>query len=256
MKKTEKLMGLLGVFKEIKSEADNYSAKLDQTIYDASTSGFGIVFRSFHQYMGIKIHHLIEYYNASVANLNEFADTDVIGVNPVDRDNEIGDTEEAKGESQVANALITIKVGSNGAIKYIEGLNLDIPIKEKDALDSLLMEIKPLERFNQPLYAHMVDSIEAYEKGKHIAASVTAAKVIVYCLEHIPGKNDDERVAHLVSKKLLDKRSEEKYITAVRNARNVFSHEINYLPRPQDALSIITDSVKMAMLLPKLENTT
>lgn len=250
MKNDKELAGLLGVFKEVKSEADEYSKILNKTILDATMSGAAIVWSRFHGYIGYKIASLIENYNDAVENLGQFVDTNNIGVKQVIIEEGEGDE---KGLQDVAESLVNLKIGSSSAVSYIESLSSKVSMKDKDKLASLLNEVSTLESYSQPLHAHLVEAIESYEEGKHIAAAITAAKVAIHCLEQIDGKTDEEKVTTLINADLIRKDLGEKYLTGIRRARNIFSHEVNYIPKPQEALSMITESVDLSLFLPKIK---
>jgi hypothetical protein len=101
---------------------------------------------------------------------------------------------------------------------------------------------------------HLLQAIKEYESGHHPATALIAGKVAVYAIEQLRillSAKSDEEAAEKLAKALGVKDNErklliEKYLKACKLARNFFTHDLNAFPTASDALSLITDAIKLA----------
>jgi hypothetical protein len=118
----------------------------------------------------------------------------------------------------------------------------------RNEVDGLNVNIEYGKNINQ--------AIAEYELGHHLASALISSRVIIYCLDHISGKNDEDKIKHLVDTgKITGKRTDLKklLVKASKEARNFYSHDIKVFASNAEALSLLGDSVKIVHLISTLE---
>jgi hypothetical protein len=98
-----------------------------------------------------------------------------------------------------------------------------------------------------------MEGIREYEKGHYLASALISSRVIIYSLDKIPGKTDEEKVKRLRSKGKIEKNRkdlEQQFLKASKKARNFFSHDIKVFASPEEALSLLSDSIRIVKLVP------
>ncbi|MCJ7506441.1 hypothetical protein MUP05_08255 [Candidatus Bathyarchaeota archaeon] len=145
--------------------------------------------------------------------------------------------------------LDKLAINCETALGYLRALASPIPLEDKDRLDSLRQQIGPLEQFNENLFKHITTAIEEYEKGHYLASALSAGKAVVYVLEQLPGKTDEDKANELVKLRLLDEKMKPNFLKGARRARIYFTHDISAIPLPQDALSLVSDACDLSLKL-------
>jgi hypothetical protein len=123
---------------------------------------------------------------------------------------------------------------------------------EQRKLEDLRKEVEKLKDLNARY--HLLQAIEEYESGHHLASALIAGKVAVYATEQLRALfniKSDEETAEKLAKALGVKDDDrrlliEKYLKACKLARNFFTHDPNAMPTASDALSLIADAIKLA----------
>ena len=93
---------------------------------------------------------------------------------------------------------------------------------------------------------NLSEAIDEYEKGDYFASALISSRVIIYALNQIPGKSDEEKVNFLHEKGIIEKGRKdihESTIKAGRLARNVFSHDIKVFPTLSEAHSLLGEAI-------------
>ncbi|MCK4732926.1 MAG: hypothetical protein KAT65_10765 [Methanophagales archaeon] len=93
---------------------------------------------------------------------------------------------------------------------------------------------------------NLSEAIDEYEKGDYFASALISSRVIIYALNQIPGKSDEEKVKFLHGKGIIEKGRKdihESTIKAGRLARNVFSHDIKVFPTLSEAHSLLGEAI-------------
>jgi len=150
--------------------------------------------------------------------------------------------------------LTKIEIECEKAIGFLEKMQLPKLTSEQiDKLGSLRQELEQIEETN--FERNLSVAIDEYERGDWLASALISSRVVAYCLSKIPGKDDEEKVKFLVEKGIVgkDRKDEKKLIMkSSRFARNFLSHDIGNFPSPEEALSLLSESVRIAKLLAKL----
>ncbi len=127
---------------------------------------------------------------------------------------------------------------------------------EKRKIDSLRRELEEMENkgYDELLIKNLKEAVREIENNHYLASSMIAARVILYCIEQIEGKTDEDKAKELTTIGITIQGEESKetkkwFIKAVRSARNSISHKINLFPSASDAFSILGDSFKMVKIL-------
>jgi len=131
-----------------------------------------------------------------------------------------------------------------------------VPALSKDQmgeLRSLKEESQKVEDIE--LQKNLLKAIEEYEQTHYLASALIASRVIIHILEKIPGKKDEEKLDNLFQQGLIPEKKDFKssILRACRLARNAFSHRISIFPDPDEALSILANSVTLSKLATKLK---
>jgi len=130
----------------------------------------------------------------------------------------------------------------------------------KDELDKLTALREELEKLSEVLpdinyERNLSEAIDEYEKGDYFASALISSRVIIYALNQIPGKSDEEKVNFLHEKGIIEKGRKdihESIIKAGRLARNVFSHDIKVFPTLSDAHSLLGEAFKILEIVSKV----
>ena len=88
--------------------------------------------------------------------------------------------------------------------------------------------------------------LEVFPLGFFIILTDLETRLIIYALNQIPKKSDEEKVKFLREKGIIEKDRKdvhESIIKASRRARNFFSHDIKVFPTPSEALSLLGDAI-------------
>jgi len=134
------------------------------------------------------------------------------------------------------------------AIGVLESIATPLSKDELDKLSSLREELEKLSEVLPDINygRNLEEAIDEYEKGDFLASALITSRVIIYALDQIPGKSDEEKVNFLHEKGIIEKGRKdvhESIIKASRRARNFFSHDIKVFPRPSEAHSLLGDAI-------------
>ena len=152
--------------------------------------------------------------------------------------------------------IMKLIVNCDSAVGYLKGLVTSVPKEVIDTLESQRKRITPIEGFDAPLFKHLSKAIDEHELGHYLAAAMIAGKSANYVNEQLNGGTEEEKVEYLVQKKLLDPNLRENFLKASRKTRNFYSHDLNAVPEPEEALNAVSDAVDMAMKYMKSKSST
>lgn len=152
----------------------------------------------------------------------------------------------SSGYVEIADRL---RICCDMALAFLQSLASRIPANERKQLDLLRRQIAPVETSDRDLFKHVCSAMDEYENAHFLAAALLAGKCIVYALDKVPGKNDNERTEHLVKAGLLNEDLKKRFLRGARDARNYFSHKISASAEPSDALNVISDAVSISSKL-------
>ena len=144
--------------------------------------------------------------------------------------------------------LRVIEIECDKAIGVLESIATPL---SKDELDKLTALRRELEKLSEVLpdinYGrNLEEAIDEYEKGDFLASALISSRVIIYALDQIPGKSNEEKVKFLHEKGIIEKGRKdihESIIKAGRLARNVFSHDIKVFPTLSEAHSLLGEAI-------------
>jgi hypothetical protein len=144
--------------------------------------------------------------------------------------------------------LGVIEIECDKAIGVLESISTPVSKDDLDKLTALREELKKLSEVlpNINYERNLSEAIDEYEKGDYFASALISSRVIIYALNQIPGKSDEEKVNFLHEKGIIEKGRKdihESIIKAGRLARNVFSHDIKVFPTPSEAHSLLGDAI-------------
>ncbi len=159
-------------------------------------------------------------------------------------------TEEVQAESLLQKLILEC----DKVIGYIESLEPKIPLELKNKLDSLKEELQTITAniSNTDFERNLEISIEECEKGDYLASWLISGRVIRYIFEKIPGKDINEKLKFLEDNNIVPKDKKEIVNLILRidkETRNIGSHNISSFPQPKEAISLITDSLKLLELI-------
>lgn len=120
-----------------------------------------------------------------------------------------------------------------------------------DKLTSLRQELEKIS-IDINYEKNLKEAIKEYEQGHYLASALISSRVIIYSLNKIPGKTDEEKLNFLAEKgKIEAGRGDlrKQFIKASKEARNFFSHDIKIFATPEEALSLLSDCVRIVKLV-------
>jgi len=158
---------------------------------------------------------------------------------------------------EAAMALRSIAVTCRTIANIVEWhLGPPLSSEERDRLASLRAQIKELMDFKPNLYKHLIYAIDEYEGGHYLASSLIAGKVVQYIYEQLRNKlgasYDVEQIAKQMTEILgLKGKDKDKHLRELietsKLARNYFTHDINAIPEPQEALRLLSGACDLAL---------
>ncbi|MCD6371862.1 MAG: hypothetical protein J7L39_04060, partial [Candidatus Aenigmarchaeota archaeon] len=126
---------------------------------------------------------------------------------------------------------------------------------EKQRINSLRNELEEMEEgeYEFNLIQNLKEALKEAESNHYLASSMISARVILYCIEQIKGKNDEDKVNELTTLGIIPKDEKSKetskwFLKAVKSARHAISHKISLFPLPSDMFSILGDTFKIVKL--------
>ena len=129
---------------------------------------------------------------------------------------------------------------------------------EKQQINSLRSELEEMERegYDYFLIKNLKEAVKEIENNHYLASSLIAARVVLYCIDKIEGKDEEEKAKFLIKQGIIPKREKSKetikwFIKAVKAARNSISHKITNFPQASESFSILGDSFKMVRIFHK-----
>ena len=157
-------------------------------------------------------------------------------------------TSNVKGTASLG-ILRKIEVECDKAIGVLESIATPLSKDELDKLTALRKELEKLSDVLDINYERNLNmAIDEYEKGDYFASALISSRVIIYALNQIPGKSDEEKVNFLHEKGIIEKGRKdihESIIKAGRLARNVFSHDIKVFPTLSEAHSLLGEAFRI-----------
>lgn len=139
-------------------------------------------------------------------------------------------------------------------------LKLQLSEKDKQKLNSLRKELSKIEEqaYNIEIIKNLKEALREAESGHCLASSLISARVILYCIEQIDGKTDEDKAKTLKNLNIIpegEKSSEtfKWFLKAIKSARHAISHKITLFPQPSDMFSILGDAFKMAKITHKYQ---
>ena len=149
----------------------------------------------------------------------------------------------------------TLEDAYNALSIYIEPQLSEV---EKQEINSLRKELEEMENegYDELLIKNLKEALKEIENNHYLASSMIAARIILYCIEQIEGKKDEDKAEELTAMRITiqgenSKETKKWFIKAVRSARNSISHKITFFPSASDSFSILGDSFKMVKILHK-----
>ena len=144
--------------------------------------------------------------------------------------------------------LRVIEIECDKAIGVLESIATPLSKDELDKLSALREELEKLSEVLPDINyeRNLSEAIDEYEKGDYFASALISSRVIIYALNQIPGKSDEEKVKFLHEKGIIEKGRKdihESIIKAGRLARNVFSHDIKVFPTLSEAHSLLGEAI-------------
>jgi hypothetical protein len=136
------------------------------------------------------------------------------------------------------------------------------PIKEKTETDKGKIDLlrKDLNNLKteEKIRKNLEIALNEAEFGHELACGIISARVIVDRLEKINGKNDEERLANLVSLNIIDntessKFSSKAFLESSRAGRNAVNHQVSWFPNGAESLSLLSSAFRMTEWVSKYE---
>jgi len=179
----------------------------------------------------------------------------------VTRDNIIGIISRGEMVAILKSIAATSRALAEALDRY---LGPSLSSEERDKLASLRAQIEELRDFELNLYKHLICAIDEYEEGHYLSSSLVAGKVVQYIYEQLCKKLDASKVrddkggcsAEQVAKQIaevlgLKGKDRDKHLRELietsRLARNYFTHDINAIPEPQEALRLLSGACDLAL---------
>jgi predicted translin family RNA/ssDNA-binding protein len=164
--------------------------------------------------------------------------------------------EMSRGANEIAISR-EIEVECDKAIGVLESIATPLSKDEIDKLTALREELEKLSEVLPDINygRNLEEAIDEYEKGDFLASALISSRVIIYAVDQIPGKSDEEKVKFLHEKGIIEKGRKdvhESIIKASRRARNFFSHDIKVFPRPSEAHSLLGDAIGILGIVSKV----
>lgn len=232
------IAGLIGQFKTIINLANTIKVEEETALSDVNTSKLKALVEEFNSLVyeaasvGTKLGS--HFYLSSISPLEIIDGLEGYFCGPID----------------AQRAITQIQSRSSKAIAFLEKVMM--PTLSKEQMDELKSLRKELEKVNDiNCQKNLLKSIEESEQAHHLASALIASRVIVYVLEKIPGKKDEEKVNNLFQKGLIPEKREDvksSLLRACRLTRNTLSHRIEIFPDPAEALSILANSITLSKL--------
>lgn len=131
---------------------------------------------------------------------------------------------------------------------------LAAPALTPDVIDKLNSIRQELEKISIDINyeKNLEEAIKECEQDHYLASALIFSRVVIYSLNKIPGGTDEEKLESLKSNKKIGagrKDEESQFLKASRRARNFFSHRIDTFPSPEEALSLLSDCVRIVKLV-------
>jgi len=162
-------------------------------------------------------------------------------------------------QNKIEAILNKIEIECEGAIGVIESIPAKLP---KEDLDKLIHLRKELAEFSAELSniyfeKNIEEAIKECEQAHFLASALISSRVIEYIMAKIEGKSTEEKIEVLVEKGIIDNKRKdvrEVVIKASRTARNFLSHDVKVTPSPSDALSLLSDAIRILKLYHQLNS--
>jgi len=148
-------------------------------------------------------------------------------------------------KSDVEIIVRDLIIGCKTAESYLE--NILRPLAEPEVLDrlsSLRRELDELEErgLDLDVAKTLREAVDEAEQGHHLASAMISSRVVCYLMDKIPGKDDDEKVKHLVERGIVPRDRKDirkQMITSMRLSRNLLSHRVDLFPSSGEMLVLL-----------------
>jgi hypothetical protein len=166
--------------------------------------------------------------------------------------------EKIPSEWEAEKALLRMMdIECDKAIGVLESIATPLSKDELDKLSALREELEELSEILPDINyeKNLEEAIKEYEKGDFLPSALISSRVIIYALNQIPGKSDEDKVKFLREKGIIEKGRKdvhESIIKASRKARNFFSHDIKVFPTSSEALSLLGDAIGILGIVAKV----
>lgn len=199
---------------------------------------------------------LIKQYNFLFPKVNKLLEkeniTEILGeVKPIEGD---GDKIRNGTIYNSDKKILQLIFGSSNILCFLrEGVVL--PDETRDRLLSLSEELKTLAgEVYEEVYLNLELSKESFEKGCFLGSSLISGKIINVCLNEIPG-DINEKIKILKEKKLIEEKGGvDSIIRASHFGRNLTSHELKINPTSSEAISSLSDAIRVSKIISRYKN--
>jgi hypothetical protein len=151
-------------------------------------------------------------------------------------------------------AMGSIRIECKKALGFLEKLSHpSITQEEIKELHSLRGELEKIStKIDVNIDKNVEMAIEEYETGHYLSSALLSSRVIVSQLDKIAGKGDEEKIKELKdSGRIKNKRKDTvaQLVKASRLSRHFLSHNPNIFAEPDEALSLLSDGIRIVKLV-------
>jgi len=243
----EEARGLADEITDFIQNLDKYSGEWDKRLLAMAYAQYVERFLSHYEDLCYRVQSVLPEIESSIMDLVSVSGGDII----------------SRGE--MVAILKSIAAASRALAEALDQyLGPSLSSEERDKLASLRAQIEELRDFELNLYKHLMYAIDEYEEGHYLSSSLVAGKVVQYIYEQLCKKLDASKVrddkggcsVELVAKQMaevlgLKGKDRDKHLRELiktsRLARNYFTHDINAIPEPQEALRLLSGACDLAL---------
>ncbi|MCD6591051.1 MAG: hypothetical protein J7K72_03720 [Candidatus Aenigmarchaeota archaeon] len=127
---------------------------------------------------------------------------------------------------------------------------------EKQTIDSLRNELEKMEKtgIDEKIIRNLKEAIEEAENNHYLACSMISARLILFCIDQIDGKTEEDKLDALIKCGIISKGEKSKetskwFLKAIKSARNAIAHKITEFPQPSEMFSILGDTFKIVKVV-------
>lgn len=145
--------------------------------------------------------------------------------------------------------LLEVIFASSSILSFIkEGLILSE--NNQNRLDFLLEEIEGMKgEVKGNIFSNLIEAKNTLEKSSFLGSSLISGKIIRASFDKIEGKDINEKIESLKKLGLVrEKDGEESLLKANHYGRNLASHDLEVMPTASEALSFLSEAVKIVKI--------